>query len=132
MYRENSIIHGISIPCELKYQVKGNRQNTACEHMPFQMSVWLLMSLLLVSSIKTVAALPSHTETNVHEVLHMRGKEKYLTFFAAEYFLRNQYGCCSRLMVLRTSEKSFPWLHFFPLFLLPSNPTKSLVRGFMV
>lgn len=136
MYRQNGIIQGISILCGFKYQVKGNRQNTACEHMPLQMSIWLLMNLLLVSSLKAIAALPSHTETSVHEVLHMRCKVKYIFFFFfAGYLLLNHYGCFSGLMVLRTSEKAFPLPHFFPLFLLPSNPTRSLVplvRGFMV
>lgn len=81
VYRENGIIQGTSIPCGFKYQVKGNRQNTACDCMPLQMSVWLLMNILLVFSLIAVAALPSYTETSVHGVLHIRCKEKYLGFF---------------------------------------------------
>lgn len=69
MHKVNDIVQGISILCGLKYQVKGNRQNASYEHMPLQMSVWLLMNLLLVALLK-IAPLPSYTETRspTHEM----------------------------------------------------------------
>lgn len=72
MHKVNDMVKGISILCGFKYQVKANRQNASYEHMPLQMSVWLLMNLLLVSSLK-IAPLPSHTETRspTHEMQKM-------------------------------------------------------------
>lgn len=83
MHKVNILIRGISILCGFKYQVKANRQNAFCEHMPLQMSVWLLMNLLLVSSLK-IAPLPSYTETRrpTHEM-----QKKCLGFFWGEFGL---------------------------------------------
>lgn len=75
--------------------------------MPLQMSIWLLMNLPFVSSLKAVAALPSHTETSAREVLYMRYKEKFGFFLAAEYLLLDLYGSCSGLMMLTSSLCSF-------------------------
>lgn len=102
---KNRITQDISIACGFKYGDKGNRWYTAYEHMPLQMYLWLLVKLLLVSSLKAVAAFLCHTEIRVHEVLHMRSKEKFLGFFSATYILLCHSGCGSGSIMFKSSKK---------------------------
>lgn len=80
MHKVNYIIQGISILCVFKYQVKANRQNASYEHMPLQMSVWLLMNLLLVSLLK-IAPLPSYTETRSPTHKMQKNVQGFFFFF---------------------------------------------------
>lgn len=89
MHKVNYIIQGESILCVFKYQVKANRQNASYEHMPLQMSVWLLMNLLLVSLLK-IAPLPSYTETR--SPTHKMQKNVQGFFFFLEFGLHSLVG----------------------------------------
>lgn len=60
--------------------------------MPLQMYLWLLVKLLLMSSLKAVAALLCHTEIKVHEVLHVRSK-------VSDFFLLQGIFCYVTVVV---------------------------------